>query len=212
MKSARFTPTAILLIDIQKAFKDRANWSTPEFESNVASIIQAARTYNTELTQPPSGPVAHPIHIIHIHHHSTSLDSALHPSAKVPGTEVPGIEPLDFAKPLPTEPVIIKNVNSAFIGTDLETRLRALNVRQLVLAGLTTDHCVSTTARMAANLHVLGEETGPDGEGIFVLQDGTATYAKGNFDAKTTHEVNLASLNGEFARVVTTESALKALF
>jgi nicotinamidase-related amidase len=216
MKSVRSTPTAILLIDIQKAFQDRAHWgsdwSTPEFENNVASLIRAARTYNAELVESPSDSVARPIHIIHIHHHSTNPDSALHPSAKVQGTEVPGVEPLDCATPLAAEPVLIKNVNSAFIGTDLETRLRALSVQQLILAGLTTDHCVSTTTRMAANLRVLCGETGRDGEGIFVLQDGTATFAKGIFDAKTVHEVNLASLNGEFARVITTESALKALF
>ncbi|PON20123.1 isochorismatase hydrolase [Trichoderma gamsii] len=216
MKPASSTPTAILLIDIQKAFQHPTQWglerSTPDFENNIANIIQAARVYNNGLTEPLSGPVINPIHIIHIHHHSSSPDSALHPSAKVPGTDSPGIEPLDCAAPLHTEPVVIKNVNSAFIGTNLEARLRALKVRQLIIAGLTTDHCVSTTTRMAANLHVLGEEAGTDGNGIFVIQDGTATFAKGGFDAETIHAVNLASLNGEFASIITTKSAMKALF
>lgn len=216
MKPASSTPTAILLIDIQKAFQHPTHWglerSTPDFEGNVSNIIQAARAYNNGLTESLSGPVIHPIHIIHVHHHSSSPDSALHPLAMVPGTDTPGIEPLDFAAPLHAEPVLIKNVNSAFIGTDLEVRLRALKVRQLIVAGLTTDHCVSTTTRMAANLHILGEEASTNGNGIFVLQDGTATFAKGGFDAETIHAVNLASLNGEFATIITTESAMKGLF
>ena len=47
-----------------------------------------------------------------------------------------------------------KGVNSAFIGTQLEEILKESEVRTLVIAGLTTDHCVSTTTRMAANLGV----------------------------------------------------------
>ena len=45
-----------------------------------------------------------------------------------------------------------KTVNSAFIGTSLEQRLRNLAVPGVVLCGLTTDHCVSTVIRMSANL------------------------------------------------------------
>ncbi len=43
-------------------------------------------------------------------------------------------------------------MNSAFIGTDLEARLRRDGIETVVLTGLCTDHCVSTTTRMAANL------------------------------------------------------------
>ena len=78
----------------------------------------------------------------------------------------PGFDFKPEAQPLDGEPVITKDVNSAFIGTDLEARLREQGVEAVALVGLTTDHCVSTTARMAANL---GFET-------WVLGDAMATH------------------------------------
>jgi nicotinamidase-related amidase len=101
------------------------------------------------------------------------------------------------------EPVLHKSVNSAFIGTDLEQRLHELAVPGVVLCGLTTDHCVSTTTRMSANL---GFET-------WLVADACATFERSGpegrtFPADLVHDVAIASLHDEFATVVTSAELL----
>lgn len=103
------------------------------------------------------------------------------------------------AEPHPGEPTLTKNVNSAFIGTDLQERLQSMGARTLVLVGLTTDHCVATTAPMAGNF----------GFDTYVVSDATATFERAgtrgqHYTAEEMHDTALASLNGEFASIVTT--------
>ena len=103
-------------------------------------------------------------------------------------------------KPIGGEPIIKKNVNSAFIRTDLKEQLDNLKITKLVIVGLTTDHCISTTTRMAGNL----------GFDTFLVSDATATFnRKGlegqNYPAELVHATSLASLNNEFATIVTAE-------
>jgi len=99
-----------------------------------------------------------------------------------------------------------KSTNSAFIGTSLAEDLRALGIDTLVVAGLTTDHCVSSTARMAADL----------GFTVIVVSDACATHERLGHDgrmvaAEDMHRAALASLSGEFAAVLDTEAVLSLL-
>jgi nicotinamidase-related amidase len=177
------TPT-LIVIDVQRAFDD-PSWgerNNPDAERNVARAIEAWRGYGAPL--------------IHVRHESEGLFA--------PGSESAEFKP--EAQPRGDEPVLTKNVNSAFIGTDLEQRLRDQGVEKVAIVGLTTDHCVSTTVRMAGNL---GFET-------WVLEDATATHARRAPDgelipAETMHRTALASLDDEFAEVLRTDEALARL-
>ena len=104
---------------------------------------------------------------------------------------------IEALKPKNDEPLIIKDVNSAFIGTDLKERLDSQNINKLVIVGLTTNHCISTTTRMAGNL----------GFDVLLISDATATFDRKGLNGKTyssemIHETALASLHEEFAEVI----------
>jgi nicotinamidase-related amidase len=118
--------------------------------------------------------------------------------------ESPGNAIQAVATPTATEPLYRKHVNSAFIGTSLERDLRHDGIDTLVLVGLTTNHCVSTSARMAGNL----------GFTTFVVSDATATFAQAALDgtlrsADAVHSAALSDLHQEFATVVDTAEILK---
>jgi nicotinamidase-related amidase len=179
--------TVLIVIDVQQAFDD-PSWgqrNNPGAEANIAGLLAGWRT-----TQRP---------IIHVQHHSRRPESVLHPDRQ-------GVKVKPEAEPLPGEPVIYKSENSAFIGTDLEQRLRAMGAKTLVIVGITTDHCVSTTTRMAGNF---GFET-------YLVSDATATFERRgpdgkHFSAELMHDTALASLHREFATVVDTASVLAGL-
>lgn len=173
----------MILIDIQKGFDNIEYWggqrNNPDAEEKASELLRLWR--------------AHDLPIFHIKHCSSKPKSLLHETHE-------GNDFKDLVKPVNNEPIIKKKVHSAFIGTDLKDQLDNLGITKLVIIGLTTDHCVSTTTRMAGNL---GFET-------YLVSDATATFnRKGldgqNYPAELIHATTLASLNDEFARIITTE-------
>lgn len=181
------THPALLIIDFQKGFDIEEHWggnrNNPNAESKIVSILDKWRA----LSYP----------VFHIVHSSKDPNSKLHASH-------PGFEMKDEITPLADEPLIVKQVNSAFIGTDLKEQLDRKGITELVIVGLTTNHCVSTTTRMAGNF----------GYEVRLIADATATFDRTGingekFDAETIHQTALASLNEEFAEVIDTEELLR---
>lgn len=181
------TDTALIVVDVQQGFLDES-WgprNNPGAESNIAKLIAAWRR------------TGRPIH--HVHHAPRSPAGSFYP-----GT--PGHAPKPEATPQPGEPVHRKAVNSAFIGTNLENDLRAQGLHTLVVTGLTTNHCVSTTVRMAGNL----------GFTTYVVDDATATFDRLGRGGETrgaadVHAAALSDLSGEFATVVSTKEIVQSL-
>lgn len=97
------------------------------------------------------------------------------------------------------EPVIVKQYPNAFIGTELEARLHAADVKQLVIAGFMTHMCINSTARGAFNL----------GFAPTVVSRATATRALplpdgGVVPAEQLQQASLAAMADLFAVVVPT--------
>lgn len=187
MSSIPLTKPVLLLIDNQVGLDRSAPRSTPTYEENIPRLLSAFR--------------ARGYPVFHVAHHSIDPNSKLNPKTNPGGEDF-----YPFARPIEGEPVFVKHVNSAFIGTNLEEKLREVDVKELVVAGLTTDHCVSTSVRMAANLAITGEEGV-----VYLVEDATGTWGKGGWDAETVHKVHVASLDDEFASIVTTKDVVQAV-
>ena len=181
------TNATLLVIDVQRGFLD-PSWgprNNPDAEANIARLVAAWRR--------DGRPVRH------VHHSSRSPTGTF-----FRGTL--GYDPKPEAAPAPGEPVHVKGVNSAFIGTSLEQDLHDAGVDTLVVVGLTTNHCVSTTVRMASNL----------GFTVYLVEDATATFDRLGLDGRTrpaqeVHAAALSDLSEEFAVIVNTDDVLRAL-
>lgn len=180
---------ALILIDIQEGFH-QLDYFGGERNNPDAELYAGALLNHWRDRQWP---------IFHVKHYSVEPGSPL-----TEGT--PGNDFQTIAQPLPGEPVIKKNVNSAFIGTNLQPLLEAQGIETVVLAGLTTQHCVSTTARMAGNY----------GFKTYVISDATAAFRSAgpggeSYAPDLVHTVSLATIHSEFATVLTTQDVLAVL-
>ena len=177
--------TVLLTIDVQRGFDQFKGRNNPGAEANVAALHEAWRKAGRPL--------------VHVRHDSVEPRSVFRPGQ-------PGNPFKPEAEPLRGEPVVRKSVHSAFIGTDLEGRLRQMGARTLVVCGIQTNYCVATTARMAGNL----------GYRTYVVGDACATFPQALLDGSTVpaqvaHDLALGELHGEFATVVSTGDVLAAL-
>ncbi|MGW3123376.1 cysteine hydrolase family protein [Streptomyces sp. NPDC001107] len=186
---------ALVVVDVQKGFDEADFWgprNNPEADDNIASLI--------DVWQATARPV------VFVRHDSSKPRSPLRP----------GYEGNQFKEYVErrrgkgaggAELLITKTVNSAFYGTpDLDAWLKAEGISQIVVAGIQTNMCVETTARMGGNL----------GYDVLVAYDATYTFdLEGPFGwRRSADEIAQASAvslqGGGFARVVATKEVVDA--
>ena len=179
---------ALIIVDVQKAFEDK-KWgerNNLSAEENIRKILTLWREKGWQ--------------VIHIQHMSDNPSSVFHPMNE-------GFAIKELVEPLEEEVIITKKVNSSFVGTKLEEFLKLNDITTVVITGLTTPHCVSTTTRMSGNL----------GFNTYLISDATASFGikdqNGNYyDVETIHNISLATLYDEFATILTTEQLVKEVF
>jgi len=180
------TSAALVLIDLQQAV-DHPSWgprNNPGAEKNAALLLDRWRK------------TGRPIY--HVRHDSTEPNSTFRPGQ-------PGNQFKPEVVPLPNEMLIVKRRNSAFIGTDLEARLRKAAHAPLIVIGVSTSNSVEATVRMAGNLDFP----------TLLVEDATFTFQRTDWSgrlrsAQEVHDLSLANLHGEYCTVVTTAQVLDA--
>lgn len=174
---SRLSESALILVDAQNTYRTgvmQLSGVEPALDA-CASLLARARALK--------------VPVIHIQHDSG------------PGTpydiraEIGAIA--DKVAPAAGEPVVVKNYPNSFVSTDLDARLKALGVKNLVVAGFMTHMCINSTGRGAFNL----------GYAVTVPANATATRPLAGPDGSTVpaealQAAALAALGDLFAVVV----------
>ncbi|MFI5689784.1 cysteine hydrolase family protein [Streptomyces sp. NPDC051636] len=185
---------ALVVVDVQKGFEEAGFWgprNNPAADDNIAALIG--------VWQSTGRPV------VFVRHDSPKPESPLRPGYE--GNDLKEYVRERRGKGAGAELFVTKTVNSAFLGTpDLGAWLKGEGIGQIVVAGIQTNMCVETTARMGGNL----------GYDVVVPYDATHTFdLEGPFGwRRSAEEIAQASAvslqGGGFARVVTTEEVVDA--
>lgn len=145
---------ALVVVDVQQGFEEEEYWgprNNPAADENIAGLIDAWQSSGRP--------------VVFVRHDSPKPDSPLR--VGYPGNAFKPYVEERRGKGSGAELFLTKSVNSAFYGTpDLGAWLDAAGVRQIVVAGIQTNMCAETTARMAGNL----------GYEVFFALDATYTF------------------------------------
>jgi nicotinamidase-related amidase len=180
--------TALVVVDVQKAFDDAAFWgqrNNPACEENIGRLIAAWR----HAGQP----------LVFVRHDSREPESPLRPGA--PGNAFKDVVAGDPAL------LVVKSVHSAFHGEpDLGAWLRGAGIERVVICGIQTNMCCETSARVGANLG-FDVAFAIDATHTFDLEDPDG----GTIGADELARITRATLDAEFGRVVSTDQAIADL-
>ncbi|HEY0063393.1 MAG TPA: cysteine hydrolase family protein [Telluria sp.] len=177
---------ALIIIDMQNCMADPAagQRNNPQAEERIAQLLAAWR--------------AHGAPVVHVRHISRSPTSMF-----APGQPGAAFQPRFL--PLPSEHVVEKNVPDAFVHSGLERWLHVRGISRLVLAGVSTNNSVESSARSAGNL---GFQTQ-------VVEDATFAFAQTDYagtarTADAVHAMSLANLQADYAQIVSAGAVIAA--
>lgn len=180
--------SALLVIDAQDSFKLLPRWkrrNNPKFEENVAALVKAYRAARLPV-------------IFFLH---TDSDEGF-------GTNSPYFKLMDFLKPLPQEPTLVKTTRNCFTSTPLQPLLFQKGARKVVVTGIQTEQCCETTARIAADL----------GYAVDFVTEATMTFPIPNKDhpgeelgTDAIVERTEYALRGRFARITSVAQILREI-
>ena len=177
----------LLIIDMQVGMTWPASGvrNNPQAEANIARLLGLWRRAGET--------------VVHVRHISRTPGSPFWPGQ-------PGVEFQPALAPRDEEHVVEKHVPDAFVHSGLERWLHARGHRVLVIAGVSTNNSVEATARSAGNL---GFDTRVVADACFAFDK--VDLRGRHHDAETVHQMALANLHGEYARVIDTDAAAALL-
>ncbi len=174
--------SALLVIDAQDSFKTGPRWerrSNPAFEKNVSAMVEAYRAAGLPV-------------VFFLHADSDEAFAKNSPHFKL----------MDFLKPRPDEPVMVKNTRNCFTSTTLQPYLIEKGVRRVSITGIQMEQCCETTARLAADL----------GYAVDFVTEATMTFPIPNWDkpgeelgVEAIRERTEYALRRRFARITTVD-------
>ena len=177
--------TALLVIDIQRDYFDGGAMQLPGAEAagaQAARVLRSCRDGNR--------------FVVHLQH----IWDAPEATFMIPGTS--GVEIHPDVVPVDGEPLLTKELPNGFIGTELETVLRARGVAELTIVGMMSNMCVDATARAASDL----------GFEVTVVHDACAAadleFADVSVPAAQVQAAFMAALDDAYATVVSADEYL----
>jgi len=177
--------TALIVIDVQLGFDDETFWgrrNNPQCEANIVRLIDAWRDKGWP--------------IVFVKHNSAKATSPL-----AGGSLGNDLKPMITGEP---DLLVVKQVHSAFYGEpDLKSWLDNHGIRGVAIAGIQTNMCCETTARMASDL----------GYRLQFVEDATHTFDVADasgvvFAAEDIARYSALTIAADFGRVVTTSQLI----
>ena len=176
---------AVIVVDLQNEYLPSGKLPLVGIEdatANAARIIEAARARGDL--------------VVFIRHEMPGPDASLF----VPGSS--NVEIISIVQPASGEAVVVKNFPNSFRDTDLEQRLDAEEVEEVLIVGAMSHMCIDATARAAADL----------GYKATIVHDACATrdveFAGQTVPAAQVHAAYMGALAWGYGQVTSTQELL----